>query len=50
MFSSGIGGEMFESTNLWDGLISNLIVVSTLLIVIVLWLVTKSCAVVLLSR
>ena len=46
MYSCGTDDETFENINLWDGLISGLTVVCTLLIVIALWLVTKSCAVV----
>ena len=46
MYSHGTGGEAFRNINLWDGFISGLTVVCTLLIVIALWLVTKSCAVV----
>ena len=50
MYSCDIDGETFESINLWNGLISDLAVVCTLLIIIVLWLVTKCYAVVFLSR
>ena len=49
-YSCGIDGETFDSINIWDGLISGLTVVCTLLMVIVLWLVMESCAVVFLSR
>ena len=49
-YSCDIDGEIFESVNLWNRLISDLAVVCTLFIVIVLWIVTKSCAVVFLSR
>ena len=45
MYSHGTGGEAFRNINLWDGFIRGLTVVCTLLIVIALWLVTKSCAV-----
>ena len=38
--------ETFENIKLWDGLNSDLTVLCTLLIVIALWLVTKSSAVV----
>ena len=46
MYLCGTDDETFENINLWDGLISGLTVVCTLLIVNALWLVTKSCAVV----
>ena len=46
MYSCGTDDETFENMNLWDGLISGLTVLCILLIVIALWLVTKSCAVV----
>ena len=46
MYSYNTDDETFENINLWDGLISGLTVLCTLLIVIALWLVTKSCAVV----
>ena len=50
VYSCDMDGETFESINFWVVLISCLTVVCTSLIVIVLWLVTKSCAVVFLLR
>ena len=46
MYSCGTDDETFENMNLWDGLISGLTVLCIVLIVIALWLFTKSCAVV----
>ena len=46
MYSCGTDDEKFENMNLWDVLISGLTVLCILLIVIALWLITKSCAVV----
>ena len=54
VYSCDMDGETFENINFWVGLISRFsrldCGVCTLLIVIVLWLVTKFCAVVFLLR